>query len=114
METDEALFARARGGDMAAFDRLYGRHERRLFGFILRLLGDRADAEEIFHDVFLSAFKARHVEIQDARFAAWLYRIARNACANKVRSRKRGANAMLKLGDETPAAPSPEELLRDE
>jgi RNA polymerase sigma-70 factor (ECF subfamily) len=114
METDEELFRRARGGDMAAFDSLYARHERRLFGFICRLLGDRADAEEIFHDVFLSAFKAKNVELQESRFAAWLYRIARNACANKVRGRRRGANAVMKLGVEEPPVPSAEDLLREE
>src|SRR6185437_1394665 len=95
MQTDEELFRRARQGDLTAFDQLYLRHERRLFGFILRLLGDRADAEEIFHDVFLSAFKAKDVQLEEARFAAWIYRIARNACANKVRSRRRGANALF-------------------
>src|SRR4051812_18517017 len=109
METDEELFARARAGDLTAFDRLYARHERRLFGFIARLLGDRADAEEIFHDVFLSAFKARHVELKEARFAAWLYRIARNACANKLRSRKRGSSALLKLGEPANTVPSAED-----
>jgi len=114
METDEELFRRARQGDLAAFDQLYLRHERRLFGFILRLLGDRADAEEIFHDVFLSAFKARDVQLEEARFAAWIYRIARNACANKVRSRRRGANALFKLGEEEPPVASAEDLLREE
>lgn len=114
METDEELFRRARAGDMAAFDRLYARHERRLFSFILRLLGDRGDAEEILHDVILRAFRAKHVELEPGRFAAWLYRIARNTCANKIRSRRRGAAALQKLGDDDARAASAEELLREE
>ena len=36
MEPDETLYQRVRQGDMLAFDQLYGRYERRLFGFVLR------------------------------------------------------------------------------
>jgi RNA polymerase sigma-70 factor (ECF subfamily) len=115
MDTDEQLFARLRQGDMAAFDRLYARHERRLFGFILRMLHDRGDAEEVFHDTFLNVLKAGQVHFREARFAAWLYRIARNLCANRLRSKRRGFFAVEKL--KAPAeefSPSPEELAAHE
>src|SRR5438445_3472 len=52
--TDEELYAMARVGNVRAFDQLYARYERRLFGFVLRLSNDRAQAEEVFHDVLLS------------------------------------------------------------
>lgn len=114
MESDEHLFERARRGDLAAFDRLYLRHERRLFGFVLRLLGDRADAEEVFHDVFVSAFKSPPARLDEGGFTAWLYRVARNACANRVRGRRRGALALQRFGAEAPPVPSAEDLLREE
>jgi RNA polymerase sigma-70 factor (ECF subfamily) len=82
---------------MTAFDRLYGRHERPLFGFILRCVGERADAEEIFHDVFLKVMTGAEAKFDEARFAAWLYRLARNACANHRRGSVRGQRAARRL-----------------
>jgi RNA polymerase sigma-70 factor, ECF subfamily len=95
--SDEELYRRARGGDLASFDRLYDRHERPLFGFILRCVGERADAEEIFHDVFLNVMVGAEASFGEARFGAWLYRSARNACANRRRGAARGWRAMQGL-----------------
>ncbi len=96
METDEALFLQAVGGDLTAFDRLYARYERRLFGFLLRLLGDRAEAEEVFHDVFVQLLQAKGVRFEQARFCAWLFRIARNLASNRLRTRSRSQGALAK------------------
>jgi RNA polymerase sigma-70 factor (ECF subfamily) len=95
--TDEELYRQARRGEMAAFDQLYGRHERPLFGFILRCVGERADAEEIFHDVFLKVMTGAEATFDGALFAAWIYRMARNACSNHRRGTLRGQRAALRL-----------------
>src|SRR5688500_9174802 len=89
MESDEALFARMRGGDMAAFDRLYERYEVRLFAYLRALLGNRSDAEEIFHDAFLATLRAAPPELGDGGFRAWIYRIARNRALNHRRAAER-------------------------
>lgn len=115
METDEELYSRARRGDVAAFDGLYARYERRLFGFALRFLGDRRDAEEVFHDAFLTVLRSRDLRFDQARFAAWLFRVARNLCANRLRSRRRGRHALdLVSAPSELGAPSPEELIEHE
>ena len=49
---------------MAAFDVLYGRYERRLFGFIRGYLHARSDAEEVFHDAFLQVLRSREVRFE--------------------------------------------------
>ncbi len=107
METDEALLALAQTGDTSAFDRLYARYEHRLFGFTLRLLGDRAEAEEVFHDTFVKVLEAR-IE-GTVRFSAWLFRVARNLCANRHRGRARGDSALLRLAATEELAPTPED-----
>ncbi len=108
MVTDEELCARAREGDAAAFDQLYARYEQVLFGFLLRLLGDRAEAEEAFHDTFLKVLEAATVRFDGAqRFSSWLFRIARNVCANRFRRHHRGEGALRRLAaasDETVTA----------
>jgi RNA polymerase sigma-70 factor (ECF subfamily) len=110
--TDEQLYAQARRGDVAAFDQLYARYERRLFGFVLRLLSDRAAAEEVFHDALLEVLDGPPLSFEQARFSAWLFRVARNDCANRLRSRARGGNALARLasGAEEPAG-TPEQRL---
>jgi DNA-directed RNA polymerase specialized sigma24 family protein len=57
-DSDEQLFGRVRRGDLSAFDELYARYERPLFGLLLASLRNRADAEDAFHEAFLNALKS--------------------------------------------------------
>lgn len=94
MESDEALYERLVAGETRAFDRLYERYERRLFGFVMRQLdGDRAEAEDVFHEAFLGVLRSRKVDFERGSFRAWLFQIARNLCLNRARSRTRGERA---------------------
>ena len=90
MESDEALLVRVRDGEIDAFDRLYERHEGRLFAYLRAVTGNRDDAEEVLHDAFLSALKEKNATLEkDGAFRAWLYRVARNQALNKRRSASR-------------------------
>jgi RNA polymerase sigma-70 factor, ECF subfamily len=93
MDSDESLYGRMAAGEISAFDQLYVRYEKRLFGFILRYLPDRAEAEDVFHEAFLGVLRSREVSLDRGSFRAWLFQIARNLCLNRIRSRNRGAKA---------------------
>jgi RNA polymerase sigma-70 factor (ECF subfamily) len=97
MDSDERLYARVRGGDLAAFDELYARYESPLFGFLSAMLGNRADAEDALHEAFLNALKSRPVTFDQGGFRAWLYRIARNVALNRRRSDARRAAATSQI-----------------
>lgn len=97
-----------RRGDLRAFDVLYGRYETRLFGFLCHLLRSPHDAEDLFHETFLSVLRSREVTFDRGSFAAWLYRVARNRALNHLRSGQRGAQAMRRL--EAPESPPSAEL----
>jgi RNA polymerase sigma-70 factor, ECF subfamily len=120
MKSDEELFAEFTSGSKVAFEVLYGRFEGALFGFILRRLqGDRAQAEDVHHEVWLTALRRPAAsgtdELRNVR--AWLYEVARNLCQNRMRSRRRGDSAMAKLGHVEPdmaLAPSDEVLLYEQ
>ena len=100
MDSDEVLYARVREGDMRAFDVLYERYERRLFGFLLSQLRSQEDAEDVFHEAFLRTLKSREVTFEGpGGFRTWLYRIARNAALNRLRGDRRGARALAQLPD---------------
>lgn len=90
--TDEELVAALRGGDLAAFDRLYARYERRLYGYVRRFVGDVAAADDLFQDIFLTVLRDRSFDPARGRFAAWLFAVARNRClADQRRDRTRDA-----------------------
>jgi RNA polymerase sigma-70 factor, ECF subfamily len=82
------LLARAQGGDVAAFEALVGDRVDRLFAVALRLVGDRADAEDVVQETLLRAWRGIHSFRGGSTFFTWLYRIAVNE-AN--RSLQKGA-----------------------
>jgi RNA polymerase sigma-70 factor (ECF subfamily) len=77
-ETDEQLMLAFAQGDAGAFDRLYARHRGTVFRFISRSLPSRADAEEIFQEVWMKAIEARARYEPRAKFTTWIYAIAHN------------------------------------
>lgn len=88
---DDLLVARARQGDRAAFGQLVDRHGGRLFGAVVRILGDAAVAEEVVQDALVAAWRALPKFRGDARFDTWLHRIAVNKARNKRLYRRRRA-----------------------
>jgi RNA polymerase sigma-70 factor (ECF subfamily) len=105
MDSDEALYARVKRGDMHAFDELYTRHATRLFGFLRGQLTTAADAEDVMHEAILATLESAEVTFGPGSFRTWLYRIARNRVLNRLRSQGRGHGALMRMkagGDEPP------------
>ena len=74
MVPDEALYERLIGGDLTALDALYDRYGHPLFGYILRQIGDRHEAEDTLHDVFLSILKESRAGCRAPEcFRAWIW-----------------------------------------
>lgn len=82
---DELLMSRYRDGDADAFTVLYGRHRQSLYRFMLRSIGDRGTAEELYQDVWTRLIDARDRYEVSARFQTYLYRIARNRLIDHYR-----------------------------
>ena len=87
--SDEALLAAHLRGDPHAFGRLVTRHERRVYGLCLRILGNREDAEDATQEAFLAALRKAASFRQAAAFTTWLYRVAVNAATDQARRRGR-------------------------
>jgi RNA polymerase sigma-70 factor (ECF subfamily) len=82
---DRDLIARARRGNVEAYNLLVSRWEKRVYNYLLRLVRDREDALDLTQDVFLKAFQnLRKLEDVD-RFASWLFRIAHNEAYSMLR-----------------------------
>jgi RNA polymerase sigma-70 factor (ECF subfamily) len=97
---DSELALRMARGDRDALGILYERHAGRLLGVLLKILGERTEAEELLHDVFLEAF--RHAsEYSPARgtVSAWLALRARSRALDRRRSAPRARSVTLDAGD---------------
>lgn len=113
MDSDEALYARVKSGDIDAFDQLYERYCRRLFAYLKAQLPSREDAEDVFHETFLATLESDEVVFDRGSFRTWLYRIARNIVLNRVRSLGRGEHAVVKLAVGEEPSPWVDERVAD-
>jgi RNA polymerase sigma-70 factor (ECF subfamily) len=86
--SDVELVAMAKAGDKDAFGMLVERHESKVFGLCLKMLGNPEDAEDVLQEVFIKAYQALPGFREEARFSTWLYRIAHNACLMRIRKKK--------------------------
>jgi len=88
---DAALAEAARGGDERAFEELFLRHRRRVALIASRFFRRREQIEEVVQETFAKAFFAlgEFSNRQGGSFAAWLARIAFNACYDELRRQKR-------------------------
>lgn len=87
--TDEDLMLRVQEGEATCFDVLVERYKTRLFNYLLRLVGDRDEAEEVAQEAFVKAYIHAGKYKTIAKFSTWLYTIATNLVRNKMRSRSR-------------------------
>lgn len=87
--SDAELLRRAADGDDAAFGKLMGRHEDRIFSLALKMTGNRPDALDATQDAFLAAFRQADKFRGESAFSTWLYRIGINACKDLLRKKGR-------------------------
>lgn len=84
-----SLAARARDGDVGAFEQLYRRHAGRVHSVCLRIIADRGAAEECTQDAFVRAWDALRRFRGDSSFATWLTRIAINVALARLKLERR-------------------------
>ena len=82
---DRDLIARARRGDVESYNLLVSRWEKRVYNYLLRLVGHREDALDLCQDVFLKAYQNLRSLDDPGRFAGWLFRIAHNEAYSLLR-----------------------------
>jgi len=85
MVSDEELMVRVQQGDTAAYNALFARHNRSVYGYLLRRTRDAELASELFQETWLKVHKGRHTYRRDQRFRPWLFSIATNAARDSGR-----------------------------
>ena len=117
--TDEELLNAYSSGEETAFEALFHRHKGKVFNFSLRMLADRAEAEDVTSETFIQLFNNRYRDTGQAKLTTWLFTVARNACLTRLRAKKlfqpmwfkRNATDDYEEWDITDTALSPSESL---
>ena len=91
---EQRLIQLTRDGDYDAFNRLVIEYQDAVFSVVLRMVRNRAVAEDITQDTFISAFR-KISSYRGGIFRAWLFRIARNASLDYLRKRTRRAETSI-------------------
>lgn len=87
--TDEQLLDDYRHGDKSSFASLVNRYQRELYHFLVRFLGNRASAEDVFQETFLQVHQSADQFDPQRRFRPWLFTIAANKARDLIRSQAR-------------------------
>jgi RNA polymerase sigma-70 factor (ECF subfamily) len=87
-EDEPLLVAAAQGGDIAAFETLVGRYERKILRLAQNITQNREDAEDVMQEAFLKAYEHLSGFQGNSRFYTWLVRIAVNQALMKLRKRR--------------------------
>ncbi len=105
------LIVRVSTRDRAAFDQLYRQVSAKLFGVCLRVLNDRAEAEEALQEVFVKVWtKADRFAVSELSPISWLVAVARNHAIDRIRARRLSTvdvDTALQVAD---PAPGPEAI----
>ncbi len=92
-EVEAAFVARLQARDETAFNELVELYQRRVFALVFRMLGRRAEAEEVTQEAFVQVFRAIDRFRGDAKLSTWLFRVAVNLCKNRMKYNARRASA---------------------
>lgn len=82
---ERLLLRRLRERDEKAFQELVEKHQNQIFNLLYRMIGNRAEAEDLAQEVFITVFKSIDQFRGESKFSTWLYRVAVNHCKNRIK-----------------------------
>lgn len=82
---ERRLIRRLRERDEQAFREMVDTYGDRIFNLTYRMLGNRAEAEDLAQEVFITVFKSIEQFRGDSKFSTWLYRVTANHCKNRIK-----------------------------
>ena len=86
---EKEIIRQAQEGDAGAFEKIYRRYNRRVYGLCLRMTKNQADAEDLTQEAFLQVFRKIHTFRGESAFFTWFHRLTVNVVLMSLRKRKR-------------------------
>ncbi|MEX2195375.1 MAG: sigma-70 family RNA polymerase sigma factor [Thermoleophilaceae bacterium] len=96
---DRELVAAVRDGDDGAFEELYRRYNRRVAGYVCRMVGDPDRAEDVTQEAFFSALRRLRRTDSEIVFKPWIFEIAKNASIDHFRRTSRAEEVSINPDD---------------
>lgn len=88
-QVDDAILVHAaQDGDIDAFEAIVRRHQTGVYRVALRMLGSRADAQDVTQDTFMRAWRSLGRFRSDSAVSTWLYRIVTRRCLDVIAARR--------------------------
>lgn len=117
--SDDELMILYSDGDSRAFDVLFDRHSPAVYNFACTMLNDGLAAEEILQDTFLAIARSAHRYEGRGQFRAWMMRIVRNRCLNRIESERLrretfGQSALTVIDPPSPEPPVDQQIETNE
>ena len=109
-ESDEALMARYAGDEEAVLETLIRRHGSALLGYLMRMTGQREQAEDLFQETFLRVHRKAHTFKGSGGFKSWLYAIATRAALDLFRRQGRRPRLLSPEGETEAQTPAIERI----
>ncbi len=100
-QPDPGLLRKAQNGDERAFSIIVRAYERPVYNYVLRLVGDRALAEDLTQEVFLRVYQGLPGFALRSRFTTWLFQVTKNRVLDELRALERRPRSVVTL-DEIP------------
>jgi RNA polymerase sigma-70 factor (ECF subfamily) len=101
-QPDFGVLRKAQRGDERAFSLIVRAYETPIFNYVLRLVGDRALAEDLTQEVFIRVFQGLPKFSLRSKFTTWLFQVTKNRVLDELRANERRPRALVSIEDAPP------------
>jgi RNA polymerase sigma-70 factor, ECF subfamily len=101
-QPDFGILRKAQRGDERAFNIIVRAYEKPVYNYVLRLVGDRALAEDLTQEVFLRVYQGLPKFSLRCRFTTWLFQVTKNRVLDELRASERRPRAVVAIDDIPP------------
>ena len=101
-QPDFGVLRKAQRGDERAFNLIVRAYETPVFNYVLRLVGDRALAEDLTQEVFLRVYQGLPKFSLRCRFTTWLFQVTKNRVLDELRASERRPRSVVTIDDIPP------------
>ena len=101
-QPDFGVLRKAQRGDERAFSLIVRAYEGPVFNYVLRLVGDRALAEDLTQEVFIRVFQGLPKFSLRSKFTTWLFQVTKNRVLDELRASERRPRALVAIDDAPP------------
>jgi RNA polymerase sigma-70 factor (ECF subfamily) len=101
-QPDLAVLRKAQKGDERAFSIIHRAYEVPIYNYVLRMVNDRALAEDLTQDIFLRVYQGLPGFSLRSRFTTWLFQVAKNRVLDELRARERKPQTAMPIEDMPP------------